>query len=178
MNKNNWTYCSINLYKHEQDIGGYDKVKELINRSSLLAMCGNFDSQFICFRTYEINEETNETTDEVKLIPFIFKYDKENKIFVDYFTSERYSYHTYDDEPNKRKFYEDKGSIGEYIEEANPIKIKVTKEDASRIIDSMTRFDKENYRKAQRELEKIILEGYTQVYSAKRQEERSRTRKK
>ena len=172
MYKNKFTYCSINIFKHPDDKGGYDKVRELINKDPLLALCGNFDSQYICLKSYIIDEETGEITNDVKLIPFLFKYDEENKVFIDCFTSQIYSYHTYDNEPDKRKFCEDKGSVGEYLEEANPLKIKVTKEDVTRIIDSMTKLDKENYRKAQRQLEKLIIDGYTSVYLKIRQEQR------
>lgn len=178
MNKNNWTYCCINLIKYEEDKGGYDNVRKLINSDSLLALCGNYDSQFICFKSYVVDENTGEVTNEVKLIPFIFKHDSDKKVFMDYFTSEIFSYHTYDNEPDKRKFFEDKGGFGEYIEEANPIKINVTNEDVKRILNSMTKLDKENYRRSLRELKKIVTCGYNEVYLKIRQEERTRKRNK
>ena len=156
---NNYTYCYIKLIKFEEDAKGYERVKNLINSTPNLVIDEINGEEFIGF----ISDDKYEKNDLVnKVYPFIFKYDEQKKRFIDVISGEIYSFHTYDNEPDKRKFYEDKGNFGEYIEATDSLKINLTKEEVSALVNQI---NIREYKDSLRELTTVVLNGYKDAYA-------------
>lgn len=175
MEKNNWTFCYINFYRHKDDIGAYDVLLDLIKEDEYLIISEINGVKVLCFKSYGIDvEDLSPFKDKLKyhVLPFVFKHDAKNKKFADAVTGSRYSYHTYDNNPSERKFREDMGETGEYLEEVKAITIS----DATSIVKSMSKNDVQTYRRALRRVETLLLEAYTTYYSEIRKGNRARNR--
>ena len=184
MIKNNWVYCYIDIFRHKEDTGAYEKLIEAIKNDDLLSLCeeeieinGNIHTiNYLGFKSYGVDlDDITPYKDKIKYrtIPFIFKYDAVNKKFADSVSGEIYSYHTYDYSDNERKFFEDKGQTGEYIDSA----LILTNEEKSSVLNSMSNNDIQTYRRALRKLDILIKEVYGNYYADIRKAKRIRERK-
>lgn len=183
MIKNNWIYCYINIFKHKDDTGAYEQLIEAIKEDELLCLCEEeikIDGQllnitYLGFKSYGVDlDDITPYKDKIKyrIIPFVFKHDSSNKKFADSVSGEIFSYHTYDKFDTERKFYEDKGQLGEYLDSA----LLLTNEQKSLLLKSMSNNDVQTYRKALRKLDSIIKEVYSNYYTDIRKKARIRER--
>jgi hypothetical protein len=183
MIKNNWTYSFINIFIHKEDTEAYKKVFELFDDDEYITVIDNIFIvngkeemvSYLGFKSYGADiDDITPYKDKLKyrVIPFVFKHDKDNRKFVDAVTGERYSYHTYDDCDTERKFYQDKGQTGEYIEAI----FELDEEGKRRILNSLSNNDVQTYRKALRRLEELIKKGYSDYYLNLSKEKRARER--
>ncbi|MBR5662466.1 MAG: hypothetical protein IKX00_02300 [Bacilli bacterium] len=184
MIKNNWIYCYINIFKHKDDTIAYEKLIEAIKNDELLSLCeeeieidGNVQTiNYLGFKSYGVDlDDITPYKDKIKyrVIPFIFKHDVVNKKFADSVSGEIYSYHTYDYSESERKFFEDKGQTGEYLNSA----LILTNEQKSSVLNTMSNNDVQTYRKALRKLDALIKQVYGNYYTDIRKEKRIRERK-
>lgn len=183
MIKNNWTYSFINIFIHKDDTEAYQKVFELFDDDEYITVIDDVIIingkeemvSYLGFKSYGADlDDITPYKDKLKyrVIPFVFKHDKENRKFVDAITGERYSYHTYDNSVDERKFYEDKGQTGEYLEAV----IDLSEETKKSILNSMSSNDVQTYRRALRRLEELIKKGYSDYYLNLSKEKRARER--
>lgn len=175
MKNNNWKYCFINLYKHENDIGAINSTLKYIIDDETLELIEVDGSKYLGFKI-ENHDISVENTKEYKLIPFVFKFDEEENKFVDYITGERYTYHTFND--GTRIYYEDKGEAGEYLKPVDVKDFGLTEKDISNYVKNLNGDEIQCYRKAIRKLCGIITMSHKEFYLPIKREERVQERKK
>ena len=176
INSNKWVNCYIKLFKHNDDKAGYYALIDRISNDDVLSICTVNEHIYLGFKSYGIDmEDVSQYKDKLKyrVIPFLFRYDSTSKKFQDTITGTYFSFHTYDDGV-ERKFYEDKGEMGEYIDAS----LILTDEEAKSIRKNMSTNDVQTYRRALRILESTISEVYKECYFeiSKSRSDKERTR--
>lgn len=175
MNNKSSVNCYINIFKHPSDNGAYYELINEIVKDYLLTINMYDGKVCLCFRSYGVDIEDLSICQgrlKYRVIPFIFKYDKENKKFQDAITGTYFSFHTYDGN-DERKFFEDKGELGEYIEDS----LVISEEEAKNLRSTLSSVDVQTYRKALRKLESVIKKTYSSYYEIIGKQRRVRERK-